>query len=369
MAAKHTPSLVLASVLTGALLLLAACSASRIPVGPETGEARLDSDSIVTADGAALPLRVWLPEPEAFPTPTAVIVALHGFNDYSKAFEEPATWWAERGIATYAYDQRGFGDTEHRGLWAGTELLVRDLRTASRLVAGRHPDVPLYVLGVSMGGAVAMVAMASDDPPPAQGAILSGPAVWSRDSMPPLQRGVLWVAARTIPWARFTGSGLKIQASDNIEMLRGLGSDPAVIKATRVDAMDGLTDLMSSAYDAAAQLTAPALLLYGDRDEVVPREPSLQIWRNLPESNPNRQRVALYPEGWHMLLRDLQADVVRGDIASWITDPTEPLPSGADGHAVAILEGDGEIKVASEGSSDGEPVVEGGPADDSVVVE
>ena len=39
----------------------------------------------------------------------AVILALHGFNDYSNAFAMPARLWAERGIASYAYDQRGFG--------------------------------------------------------------------------------------------------------------------------------------------------------------------------------------------------------------------------------------------------------------------
>src|SRR5262249_47536372 len=44
----------------------------------------------------------------------AVILALHGFNDYSHAFAMPGPLWAEQGIATYAYDQRGFGGTPMR---------------------------------------------------------------------------------------------------------------------------------------------------------------------------------------------------------------------------------------------------------------
>ena len=330
------------------LLVLAACSASRLPVGPATGEARLEDGRVITADGAILPLRSWRPDPARGVPPAAVLVALHGFNDYSKAFDAPASWWAERGIVTYAYDQRGFGGTEHRGLWAGSEILVEDLRTVTALVAEEHPGVPVHVLGVSMGGAVALVAMAGESPPAAAGVILSGPAVWSREAMPALQRGLLWLAARTVPWARFSGGGLKIQASDNIAALRDLGRDPAVIKKTRVDAIDGLTDLMTEALEAAPRLTAPALLLYGEKDEIVPRDPSLRLWRDLPDHARTRQRAGLYADGWHLLLRDLQADVVRRDIAAWIGDPAAALPSGADGHARAALAAAGETERASD---------------------
>ena len=40
--------------------------------------------------------------------------------------------------------------------------------------------------------------------------------------------------------------------------------------------------------------------------------------------------VAVYPEGYHMLLRDLESDVVHADIAAWIASPNAPLPSGND---------------------------------------
>src|SRR5262249_26120042 len=57
----------------------------------------------VMEDAAPLPLRHW---PARGPA-KAVILALHGFNDYSRAFEMPAAIWARKGIETYAYDQRG----------------------------------------------------------------------------------------------------------------------------------------------------------------------------------------------------------------------------------------------------------------------
>ena len=133
----------------------------------------------------AQPLRSWYPDGEA----SAVILALHGFNDYSKAFTEPAADWAEAGIITYAYDQRGFGAGPNPGLWAGSEVLTDDLTDAARAIKARHPELPLYLLGESMGGAVIMTALASDNPPPADGVVLAAPAVWARSTMP-------WVSAQ-----------------------------------------------------------------------------------------------------------------------------------------------------------------------------
>ncbi|MEM7221868.1 MAG: lysophospholipase [Pseudomonadota bacterium] len=316
--------LFLCPLLLGLVLLLGACAAPRMPPGPGPSEPRLTADSVITKDGTELPLRTWLPAGQA---PRAVVLALHGFNDYSNAFEAPGTWLCQQGIAVYAYDQRGFGEAPHTGLWAGSEQLAEDLATTAALLARRHPGVPLYLLGESMGGAVVVAAMTGPAPPAVDGVILSAPAVWSRETMPFYQRGALWLAARVIPWAKFTGEGLGVQASDNIEMLRGLGRDPLFIKGTRVVAVDGLTDLMGEALEGGAALHTPALVLYGEKDQVVPADPTLRFWRSLP---PDARRLVLYEEGWHLLLRDLQAAVVLTDIEAWIADPAAPLPSGAD---------------------------------------
>ncbi|MDH3474430.1 MAG: lysophospholipase [Rhodospirillales bacterium] len=328
----------LASALAaGLLLLIAACAPSLMPPGPGPTVPALAGERLVMNDGMALPLRQWKTPDNPGHPPRAVIVAVHGFNDYGKAFDGPASWWAERGIATYSFDQRGFGEAPHRGLWAGTKRMAEDLKTATALVRRRHPGVPLYLLGESMGAAAVIVTMASEDPPEVAGVILSAPAVWARETMPFYQRGALWLAARLIPWAKFTGRGLGKQASDNIEMLRALGRDPLVIKGTRVSAMEGLTDLMSEALAAAPRLRSRALVLYGEKDQIVPPEPVLRFWRELPEDTPTEQRRALYATGWHMLLRDLEAELVQADIAAWITAAEQPLPSGADRDALSRL--------------------------------
>ncbi len=329
-------------------LLAAACAPRLAPPGPgaETGLAapRLTADRLIAADGLELPLRVWLPEGEGAEgaAPRAVILALHGFNFYSEIFEEPAAYWAGRGIATYAYDQRGFGAAPYPGRWAGTAAMIADVTAAARALRARHPGTPLYLLGDSMGGAAVLAALGAAEPPPNDGAILVAPAVWARSTLPLLHRLGLWIGAHTLPWLEVSGRGLEIQASDNIEMLRELGRDPLVIKETRIDAIHGLVDLMDAALAAAPRIETPVLLLYGAKDEVIPEGPSLQLWRDLPGAARGRQRRVLYEDGWHMLLRDLKAEVVLDDIAHWIADPQAPLPSGAEVKALARLGGDTE---------------------------
>src|SRR5207245_7703059 len=74
----------------------------------------------VAADGAVLPLRKWLPPRDrGGGEARAVILALHGFNDYSNAFDGPGEIWSKEGIATYAYDQRRFGGAPERRLLPG----------------------------------------------------------------------------------------------------------------------------------------------------------------------------------------------------------------------------------------------------------
>jgi alpha-beta hydrolase superfamily lysophospholipase len=303
--------------------LVLACTPVTQSREPPRQEPALAAEAIVARDGYALPVRVWRAEGAE----RAVAIALHGFNDYSNAFAMPGEWWAERGVTTYAYDQRGFGATAQPGIWAGVDAMIDDLEDAARVVRARHPGRPLFLVGESMGGAIIMAAAASANPGiEADGLVLAAPAVWGRSTMPWLYRQSLRFFAHVAPWYPLSGQGLGIRASDNIEMLRALGRDPRVIKETRADALWGLADAMDAGLDAAPRLRQPLLLLYGARDEIIPRAPVERMVGELTAP----YRVAVYPKGWHMLFRDLQRETVWTDALSWMLDKAAPLPSGQE---------------------------------------
>lgn len=322
---------VLRSLSLLSLLLLCACAPRLQEIGPPVNPARLDAAAIHMPDGADLPLRVW--EPWDRPA-EAVILALHGFNDYSKGFAAVGKGMARRGFFFYAYDQRGFGAAPQHGIWPGEKQLVDDLRVAAQLIKQRHPDLPLFLLGESMGGAVLLTAAVDPNPPAADGLILAAPAIWGWQTISPASRSVFEAAAHLVPWLTVRPTGFHGIASSNRRALIDLARDPLVIKDTRIDAAYGLVNLMTSAHDAAAKLGHPRwLLLYGEREAILSRDAvnqTLPLFKRLPRE---QGRVAIYPQGYHLLLRDFAQYAVFDDIAAWIRDPAAPLPSGADANA------------------------------------
>lgn len=323
---------VLGSVI--AVFVLSSCTPQLVDPGSLRWTPELHPTHFATRDGLSLPYRVW---PVKDGSPKAIIVALHGFNDYSSFFNDPATFMQSHGIISYAYDQRGFGGSGFRGRWFETARYRIDARDFTQLIADKHPGVPLYLLGESMGGAVAMTMLSELDTPWVNGAILSAPAVWGRESMPWAQSALLWLSAHTMPSVPMSGRGLKIQPSDNIEMLIALGRDPLIIKGTRVDAINGLVDLMDEALASSRDFRNPSLILYGGRDEIVKAGPTRMMFDRLPKDARDRHQIAIYPKAYHMLLRDLDAETVWGDIVSWTEAPNKHLPSGADKRAQEFL--------------------------------
>ena len=313
-----------------ALFLLAGCVARTTSSGPVVAEPTETADIFVMPDGTALPYRQWLPQDP----PSVVVLALHGMNDSRDAWEYPAPAFAAAGMAVFSPDQRGFGATRSRGLWPGTDSITADARVMVRLLRSRYPRARLILMGESMGAATLMVLATEPDPPPVDGYVLIAPAVWGRATMNWLMRTSLWVFDHTVPGLTITGGGfVKVTASDNREALIRLSNDPLTIHGTRVDAINGLVDLMDQALAAAPHFHAPALFLYGGRDELVPARATAEMWRALP---PGPVR-AFYDDGYHLLLRDKGRAVPVGDILEWIRHPNAPLPSGADGAAAAWL--------------------------------
>jgi acylglycerol lipase len=293
--------------------VIASCAPVLAPHGLESDAPTVLADTFVTRDGLRLPYRHW-----DAAKPRAIVVALHGMSDYSNAFDMPATWWATQGITTFAYDQRGFGRSPNTGLWPGGDALRGDLHDFVDDVHRKYPDLPVFALGESMGGAVVLSSFATPSPPRVDGVILVAPAVWSRDDMPLSYRVALWAAAHAFPGMTLSGKGLKIWPSDNIEMMRKLAHDPLFQHTTRADAIYGLTNLMDEARRAPQHLVdpPPILFLYGKNDQVIPATPTEATIRELD----GHAEVRRYEHGYHMLLRDLDRQTVWQDALQWIDE-------------------------------------------------
>lgn len=297
-----------------ACLALSGCSPASMPVSKTiTAPTIVQQPQLLASDGTQLVMTQWLPPPAT--RTAATVLLIHGFNEYAGAFADVGKALAQQGIAVWAYDQRGFGRSPYRGLWSSGERMAADVREAASLLRQTNPQRPLYVLGFSMGGAVTLLA-AEAGKLDADGIILAAPAVWTRPTQPFYQRWAHELALKLIPGWKPTGESLNLRPTDNRAMLRRIWQSPWMLKGARMDTLNGLTDLMDKGYAAASTLKVPVLLLYGDKDQIIPAKPIQLLWEHLPKQG--KTRFIRYPQGWHMLGRDLNGKEVIADMVQWI---------------------------------------------------
>lgn len=296
------------------LCFVAAACATEPPPPAVSTAPRFSDETLIARDGAALGVKVWRAEETR-----AVIIALHGMNDYGHAFALPGEWWAANaGITTYALDQRGFGRSPMFGRWPGREALQADLIAAIAAARAAHPGLPVYIVGHSMGAAVVMSA-AERRMLDVDGVVLAAPGVWGGARLPIFYRMALDIAVTFAPGKTLTGERADRQSTDNIEILRAMFRDPLVIKETRIDAIKGVVGVMGEAWSASERIGGDILFLYGEKDEIIPVEAMEDTASRLC----GRIDVRRYAEGWHLLFRDLQAERVWRDVAEWIAEDIE----------------------------------------------
>ncbi|MCS6779934.1 MAG: lysophospholipase [Geminicoccaceae bacterium] len=265
------------------------------------------------------PERAWDPTGPA----RGQIVALHGFGDHKGAFAGLGARLAEAGYRVLAYDQPGFGEQPDRLFWPGTEALVGQARAVVTRERARRPDLPLVLLGESMGGAVALLAASGPDAVPVDGLVLVAPAVWGGESLPPLYRAATRALAAVLPWFRLSGRGLPVHPADDPAVTRALARDPLYIGEPRADAVAGLLALMDEAHAAGPKLERRVLVLVPGRDDIVPTRVQLAFAATIAAAD---CRLLVYPEARHLILRDRGRQRVWQDLLAWLEGG--PPPSG-----------------------------------------
>lgn len=300
------------------LTVVSACAAGGPISAPLTPP---DAPRQMTAsDGSKVAISRWTTD-----QPRAIVLALHGYGDHgASTFDKAAVFWADKGIETIAPDQRGFGRNSSRGMWPGADGLIADAVGFVRTLRRQHPCTPLVLLGHSMGGGIALAAAAQDVA--IDGLVLATPAIWGGDQLNPIHRFAAWFAALVVPDQRFSGRGVvRIQASDNIEALRALGKDPLYLSPPSPREIFGLVRITDRAHAAAPMVSAPAMMVLGAKDQIVPNRPVRAVFEGLQ----GNRKVIEYPDGWHLVFRDLQAERVWTDVAQWIGDlPVRGVCSG-----------------------------------------
>jgi len=266
-----------------------------------------------TEDGVRLHVRAWMPSGSA----RGVVCVVHGMGEHGGRYASVATELVRAGLAVYAVDQRGHGLTPgRRGHAPSAERLALDVARFVGMAGARHPGLPLFLYGHSMGGNVAL-SCAIRCRPPIAGLILTSP--WLRLAFDPSAARLRIGRVAAVVWPKLTmstGLGNSLYRSNPLQSELD-SQDPLLhnrISAAMFFAMRNEGE--RSLREARRQLRVPVLLMHGTEDAVT----SFAASRELAETLRGQCEFVAWEGGWHELHHDVDREEVLERIVGWIVD-------------------------------------------------
>jgi acylglycerol lipase len=267
------------------------------------------------ARNLAIHWRAWLPDSE----PRAIVVIAHGAGEHVGRYEHVAPRLTADGYAVYAVDHRGHGRSQGpRALIDRLDRAVADLDSLVLLAAADHPGLPLFLLGHSMGGTIAVsYAIAHQDR--LTGLILSAPLAALEAAPAPMR-----VAARLLS---VLAPRLPLFAIDATLVSR----DPAVVEAYEKDPLvyhgklpvrtvAELAGVIERFPESAAAIKLPTLIMYGTADLLCPPEGSVMLGERIGSSD---KTLIPYEGLYHEILNEPEQDQVLDELSAWLAAHAE----------------------------------------------
>jgi alpha-beta hydrolase superfamily lysophospholipase len=264
-----------------------------------------------SSGGGELHACEWHPDAPA----RGAVVLVHGLAEHSGRYDELVGRLTADGLAVHALDHRGHGRSPGPRAQIGRfAWLVDDVATCIGAARAAHPERPLFLLGHSMGGAIALAA-ALAYPGAIDALVLSAPAIGADPEVPAVRVALARLLSRILP-----GAGvLRLDASL-------VSRDPAVVRAYEADplvyrgAVPARTavELLGAraAFPAAVgALRVPTLVLHGTADGLVPIRFAEPVWQRFGSADLTVHR---YEGLFHEVFNEPERARVFADLAGWI---------------------------------------------------
>ncbi|MBX3137624.1 alpha/beta fold hydrolase [Candidatus Obscuribacterales bacterium] len=248
----------------------------------------------------------------------AVLVCVHGLGLHNGTYEPFGKRMADMGYAVYAIDVRGFGAwMENKGQEkVDFDLCLNDVRTTLKVVRRAHPGVPVFLLGESMGGAIAL-RVTSLYPELVDGLISSVPAGDRFNQAKTSLKVALSYLSNKNKEINI-GEGVVTQATQKEEVRKAWLEDPlARVKMSPKELLQ-FQNFMNGNHDCAKNIVKTSVLIVqGCQDKLVRPEGTVELFNHL--STADRQ-IVLIPNAEHLIFEENQfTDQEIATVDSWIT--------------------------------------------------
>jgi len=261
-----------------------------------------------TGDGLGIFYRSWRPATDT----RGVVVIVHGFNAHSGYYAWAAGQLAGAGLAVYALDLRGRGQSDGERFFVETFAdYVADVASFVTLVKSREPGLPVFLLGHSAGGIVACL-YTLDHQQQLSGLICESFAF--RLPAPDFALAVLKGLSHVAPHAHV----LHLKNEDfsrDPNVVAAMNADPLIAhetQPTKTVAQLVLADERLN--EEFSRITLPVLILHGTADKAAKPTGSQTFFDNVGSTD---KTLKFYDGHVHDLLNDIDKQEVMADITTW----------------------------------------------------
>ena len=251
-----------------------------------------------------------------------VIVCIHGLSGSGEQFEPVAAHL--RSFSVYAIELRGQGldpVPERRAMLLDLDAQHRDIRDLLQAIREMHPDEPVFLLGESMGALLSASFAAAHPDAGLKGLILSVPVVALKQPVPGWLRSSLRVVARIFPRWKFYPSWFVNGEKTAPPLTRdkvyqeAMRKKPHYIRAFTLKFLSELGDLIEESHRMASRIQQPSLVLAAGKDCFV-KVMQIEDWFRFLSAS--EKTLKIYPDAYHLLWHDHDAEQVLADIGSWL---------------------------------------------------
>ncbi|MEU6586727.1 lysophospholipase [Nocardia sp. NPDC046763] len=254
--------------------------------------------------------QAWLPDGE----PRAVAVIVHGYAEHSGRYAHVAQRLTESGFAVYALDHTGHGKSEGpRANVVSLDTAADNVRTMLATATGRHPGLPSFLIGHSMGG-LTTAYLATRDQPEVTGIVLSAPAI-EIEAGNAVQRLAAPLVSKYLPNLPVVKLDSTLVSRDP-DVVRAYDTDPLVhhggVPARTAGEMLRAGEFVKSHLD---RLTAPLLVQHGAADALASPTGSDLLERSAASKD---KTVIRYDGLYHEIYNEPEQDKVLTDLVNWL---------------------------------------------------
>lgn len=274
-------------------------------------------DFFLSSDGLKIMTEHWLPD-----SPKALVVVVHGYGEHSGRYRHVVKALTDAGYGVFTLDHRGHGKSDGlRAHFDSFDQPIHDLDVYVENIRARHRDMPVYMLGHSMG-ALMTLAYALRFPGNLNGIIVSAAPVNADANVSRAVVAAGNVLTNVIPKVPLLKLVPLETLSRDPNVIRAFQDDPLTYKGNmRVRLGTELNNTAKWVRERLGELKMPVLVLYGEADQLVNPSGSRLVYDKAASKD---KQIKSYHNLRHEIMNEPERDTVLRDIITWLDRHAAP---------------------------------------------